>query len=53
MSEAEVKPFAEVQSPAPAERKPWHAPTLTQVALQVTGVGSGQTQDNDGSSTLL
>ena len=34
------------EQPVPARgQKPWHRPTLTQVALQVTGAGSGQFQD--------
>jgi len=33
-----------------AARKPWHAPTLTQVALIMTGFASGQFLDGDGST---
>ena len=36
--------------PQPADRKPWHAPTLTQVALIMTGFASGQFLDGDGST---
>jgi len=39
-------------APAGTDRKPWHAPTLTQVALQVTGQASGTTTDKGGMTTV-
>jgi len=39
--------------PQPADRKPWHAPTLTEVTLQVTALLSGTGQDNVGRTTTL
>ena len=45
-------PALEVKAePAAADRKPWHAPTLTQVALQITGLLSGEGLDQNQSST--
>jgi len=55
MPEADVMPSAEAQpaTPQPAGRKPWHAPTLTEVTLQVTGQLSGSGQDNVGRTTTV
>ena len=46
-------PPSQPEQLAPARgRRPWHRPTLTQVALQVTGQGSGQFTDGQSPSSL-
>ncbi len=55
MTDTSTQPPAaasDAKTPPAAERKPWHAPSLTQVALQVTGQASGTTDDKAGSETI-
>jgi hypothetical protein len=54
MPDTPAQPLAaapDAQAPQSAERKPWHAPTLTQVALQVTALLSGEGGDKGQSSS--
>jgi len=53
MPESSALPIPPASLPQPADRKPWHAPTLTQVALEITGLLSGEGQDQNQSSTSL
>jgi len=52
MTEPVAESTLEGQAPAPqpAERKPWHAPTLTQVDLQLTAQSSGAFSDGPAQS---
>ena len=47
-----AEPVAQPQPPAaPRGQRPWHQPQLTQVALQVTGQGSGGGDDGSTPAT--